>query len=145
MPDERERAESMNDADRDLELALRTLSPSRSSTATIVDPIAAAFAAGQRSSRRALRLWQSATAAAVVIAGGVLLTSPSIRPAFPVVPSDSRVVVATSPPPIEPSAAPSDQSLIMLWQAVRERGVDRLPVSRFAPSPTSVRRANDSL
>jgi hypothetical protein len=89
-------------------------------------------------------VWQSTTAAAVLIASAVLLTAPPTRSSLPSAPSHAGVVLATSPSPSEPPAAPSDQSLIMLWQAVRERGVDGLPVSHFAP-PTSIRRATDPL
>jgi hypothetical protein len=155
MPNERGPADAtMNDDDREFERAMRALSPARGGSGggvRAVDPIAAAFAAGQRSSRGALRIWQSATAAAVVVASGALLTS-TISPSTSLhAPSNPNalVVVATSPAPTEShsessSPAPSEQSLIMLLQAVRDRGVDGLPVSRFAP-PSSIRRANDPL
>ena len=113
----------MSAADRELEAALRSLSPKRT---TDVDPIAAAFAAGRQSARTQVRLWQFAAAAVLMIAIGSWLIPPGAD-------RGSRVVVATAPETIATATSapvvspPSGHSMLMLQQAVRERGVDGLP------------------
>jgi len=123
--EERHDDDEMNAADRELEAALKSLSPKRT---TEVDPIAAAFAAGRRSARTQIRLWQSAAAAVLLVAIGSWL--------MPTGGGDrSRgVVISTAPPetlavvtsaPVMPPR--SGQSMLMLQQTVRDRGVDGLP------------------
>ena len=52
--------------ERELELALRSLAPA----VARIDPVSAAFEAGRRSSRRQVRLWQSAVAALLLVSAG---------------------------------------------------------------------------
>lgn len=62
---------SLSDAERELETALRSLRP----TPARIDPLAAAIAAGRRTSPARSRYWQVAAAAAVIVAvGGAWLT-----------------------------------------------------------------------
>jgi hypothetical protein len=56
----------LNPAERELEMALRSLRPAPAQ----IDPVAAAFAAGCRVARTRLRLWQTAAAAAMIAAAG---------------------------------------------------------------------------
>jgi hypothetical protein len=61
-------------AERDVETALRSLRP----TPARIDALGATVAAGRRTTRKRLRLWQVAAAAAIVIGGGMwLLLTPS--------------------------------------------------------------------
>jgi hypothetical protein len=114
----------MNPADRELEAALRSLSPTRT---TAIDPIAAAFAAGRQSAQTQVRLWQVAAAAVLMIAVGSWLIPAGDD-------GGSGVVVVTAPPetvavvtsaPV--ASPPSGHSMLSLQQTVRERGVDGLP------------------
>ena len=114
--------DDLTPAERELEGALKSLSPKRPAG---IDPIAAAFAAGRRSARTQVRLWQSAAAAVLMIAVGSWLIPPG-QPRTVMV-STARpetVAVVTSAPM---SLPPSGQSMLMLQQAVRERGVEGLP------------------
>ena len=114
----------MNPADRELEAALRSLSPTRT---TEVDPIAAAYAAGRRAARTQVRLWQSAAAAVLMIAVGSWLVPTGgggDRSRVAVTTPPETVAVVTSAPVAAP---PSRHSVLMLQQTVRERGVDGLP------------------
>jgi hypothetical protein len=120
-------------ADRELESALKSLAPSRSSN---ISPIDAAYAAGSRSARRQLHLWQSATAALLLVAIGGWLVPFGGRTSAPPPPT----VVATAPDltnvvmiaSTAPTAAPLPaHSLFMLQQAVREHGTDGLPTTEL--------------
>jgi hypothetical protein len=107
--------------DSGFESALKSVMP----IAAKVDPIAAAFAAGRRSSQRTLRAWQSAAAAMFLLAGG----SWAMRFAT-VPPRTSSAVVAELPATSAPrTQAPGEQTLIMLQRAVDDRGIDGLPAS----------------
>jgi hypothetical protein len=81
---------NLTPADRELEAALKSLAPSRS---TRVNPVDAAFTAGGRSARRQLRVWQSATAALMLVAIGSWLPTRGGRAAAP------PTVIATVPIP----------------------------------------------
>jgi hypothetical protein len=93
--------------------------------AAAVDPIAAAFTAGRRSSQRTLRVWQSAIAVMFLLAGGswaMRFTSVPPRP--------SPAIVIQLPATSAPRAqAAGEQTLIMLQRAVEDRGIDGLPAS----------------
>jgi hypothetical protein len=108
----------LNDEQRELELALRSLPPA---TARI-DPIAAAFTAGRKSSRRQLRLWRSAATLILLIAvGSRLITTARNSAVAPSDISDTTVAIHTPPAP------PAPQSLQVLQETVREKGLDGLP------------------
>jgi hypothetical protein len=111
-----------------IEAALKTLRPA----AARLDPIAAAFDAGRASARRVLRAWQSATAAALLLAiTAVLVPTQRSTPAT-AEPSHAATLFIANPAP---------QSLFRLQQAVEQRGIDALP-SNVPPSVTFI-RAND--
>lgn len=118
----------------EIERALRSLPASR----TAIDPVAAAFAAGRRSTRSTLRLFQTATA---------LLLVASIAPRFISSPSQSlspgqsgggyaTMSHQVSPPEISP------QSLLLLDQTVLAGGLDALPSSTPPAAPPT--RVNNS-
>ena len=62
--------DELNTADRELEVALKSLTPK----ASRLDPVAAAYSAGQRSAQRQTHRWKLATAAIVVLGAGSWLT-----------------------------------------------------------------------
>ena len=118
--------DSINPADRELESTLRSLAP----TSKGVNPIAAAFAAGERAGHRSVRRWQSATALMLLL-GIASQWRPSHTALFH--PSDSHGTLAVSPAR-SPAAQPlSDQSVFMLQRAFGEKGVEALPTIRLAP------------
>jgi hypothetical protein len=108
----------LSPAQRELEAALRSLAPAPAH----VDPLAAAFAAGQRSTRRQVRFWQGAATVIAVLGASLWLGGPPrdsvIREHDP-----SRPMIAAPPPP----RPLSDQSVASLQQAVRTHGLDGLP------------------
>ncbi|HEY4232319.1 MAG TPA: hypothetical protein VGM76_02750 [Lacipirellulaceae bacterium] len=127
--------DELNPAERELEAALRSLTP-----ATVrIDPVAAAFAAGERTARRQLRQWQSATAALVVISACAWFVPVQRGTIF------GRHIEA--PAPIADSVAVvqphSEQSLLKLRQAIWEKGDDGLPAVEL-PLVTPL-RANEML
>jgi hypothetical protein len=104
------------------ESSLRTLRP----RAGQVDPIAAAFAAGQRTRERSRRRWQCGAAVALVL--GLAAHLPRL----------ARTGQPGSPQPLVGSSgfvapAQSEQSLQFLQQTVQDRGVDALPMVRLPP------------
>jgi hypothetical protein len=121
----------LDPAERELEDALRTLSPA----SVRIDPVAAAFAAGRQSVRRQTQLWRSIAAVVSLIGAGVWFLPGRTNDG-----DRFRVSIAVASQP--PTAAPA-QSLVMLQHTVRHQGVDALPQT---PIPT-VRtiRANDVL
>jgi hypothetical protein len=111
----------LNDEQRELESALRSLSPA----AARIDPIAAAFNAGHRSSGHQLRIWRSAAALILLIAvASRLMPSGHNTDIQPHELTESTIALR-SPQLLPEPAAP--QSLMVLQQIVRERGLDALP------------------
>jgi hypothetical protein len=129
MPEHDDQPRGLKPGQRELERALRSLAP----RAPRVDPVAAAFDAGRRSSRRHVQLWRSAAAALLLIAGGSWLIPIGRRGADvtrPVSPGSTLVIHMR---PLQPAPAQPlpDESLIMLQQAMREKGLDGLPAPRL--------------
>jgi hypothetical protein len=105
--------------ERELESAMKSLSPA----AARIDPIAAAFAAGQRSGRRPVRLWRAAAVLMLLIGAGSWLAP--IRHSVVVEPHEfSEPVVVLRPPP-------AAESLQVLQQTVFEKGLDALPTENI--------------
>jgi hypothetical protein len=119
--------EPMNPADRELESTLRSLAPASKG----VNPIAAAFAAGERAGHRSVRRWQSATALVLLL--GIALQFRPGRSVHNVSPRDSGGMVAVTHVQPSPAQALSDQSVFMLQRAFGEKGVEALPTIRLAP------------
>ena len=156
MQREGEQQDDLTPADRELEAALKSLSPSR---ATRIDPVAAAFAAGARSARRQLRFWQSAAAAVFLLAAGTWLVpfhraadarGPTVATTPPMLTTPPRPVdsipatIATAPPTAVPVASPAEtsgHSLFVLERAVRENGLAGLPPTDL-PSIQNLRPAD---
>lgn len=122
-------------AQRELEQAFRSAAPS----AARLDPLAAAFTAGRRSTRRQLRTWQSATALALLVA-----ITPHFLPTtnHPAPKSEPTLLTASTTPPT-PIAPVTDQSILVLQESVTQRGLDGLPPRR-APILRPL-HANDKL
>src|SRR5688572_26113893 len=59
--------DGLNPADRELEMALKSLTPAP----TGIDAIAAAYSAGRRAAQHQLNLWRSAAAAMLLIGAGI--------------------------------------------------------------------------
>lgn len=118
--------DGLNPADQELEAALRSLAPA----AARIDPVAAAFAAGQLAMRRQLRRWQAATAAMVLISAGAWLV-PVQRERLAAIYVGAGAPLADAASAAQPR---SDQSLFMLRQAVWEKGVDGLPAVQLLPA-----------
>jgi len=127
--------DGLTPGERELELAMKSLSPA----AARIDPIAAALAAGHRSARRQLRLWRAAAVFMLLIGVGSWLTR--ARHVAVVPPHDfSEPAVAFRPPP-EPAKPPAAESVLVLQEAVLEKGLDGLPAANI---PTvRVLRAGD--
>ena len=122
---QRDDDDELTPAERELEAALKSLSPKQTPG---VDPIAAAFAAGARSARTQVRLWQSAAAAVLLVAIGSWLIpaggNDRSRTVVVTPPPETVAVVTSAPVALPP---PSSHSVLMLQQTVRDRGVDGLP------------------
>jgi hypothetical protein len=114
--------DGLTPGERELELAMKSLSPA----AARIDPIAAALAAGRRSGRRQLRLWRAAAVFMLLIGVGSWL-APARRSAV-VPPHDFSEPVVAFRPPAEPLAAESVQAL---QEAMREKGPDGLPAANI--------------
>jgi hypothetical protein len=117
--------DELNPAERELEAALRLLTP----TATRLDPIAAAYSAGQRSARSEVRRWRVATATVALLGAGTWLL-----PAGRNLSGEKQVymaVVAAVSPEMRPVP---DQSMIVLRKIVWEKGVDGLAPVQLAPT-----------
>jgi hypothetical protein len=118
--------EDLSPAERELEAALRSLAPA----AARIDSVGAAFAAGQRSMRRQIRTWQSAAAAILLVSTGAwlvpfqrgMMTSRDVGDSAPVAEATNDALPR------------SEQSLLMLRQAVWKKGIDGLPAM---PLPTA--------
>jgi hypothetical protein len=126
--------DGLNPAERELEAALKSLAPA----ATHIDPIAAAFEAGQRSCRRQMRVWQAA-AAALLLAGTGLWFVPAGQQTGAAPSGASASSIAERVELIHPDSAPAkplgDQSLMMLQAAVAARGLDALPEVQLPHTP----------
>ena len=124
MPEQNGLTPQSDQPHQELELALRSLSP----VVGRFDPISAAFSAGRRSARRQVVWWQSA-AAILLVAAGVSWLVPAKHPVIHRAESVQSVALnapeAVTVPPL------SDQSLFMLQNAVRDKGLDGLPASNL--------------
>jgi hypothetical protein len=111
--------DNLNPADREFEDALRSLSPKTAR----VDPIAAAFRAGERSARRTTRVWQSLAAIVVLaLVGSWLIPSfdrPRTAPHF--------LVQLQSPDSAAVVPAVDAHSVLAMQEAIRDRGLSGLP------------------
>jgi len=109
----------LNQEEQELESALKSLSP----TSAQIDPIAAAFSAGRRSSARRVRLWQSSAALILMLAVGTRMLPTHQRA---LVPSSNQFHEDVVFHPQTPQP-PAPQSLQVLQDTVREKGLDALP------------------
>jgi hypothetical protein len=106
-------------AEQELELAMKSLSPS----ATRIDPVAAAFDAGRRSSQKYVRLWRAAAVFILLIgAGSWLAPARHITVVRPHEVSEPAIA-------LQPSQPPAAESLQALQQTVSEKGLDGLPAA----------------
>ncbi len=110
--------DNLNPADRELEDALRSLTP----TNARVDPIAAAFEAGAKSAQHKTRVWQS-LAAVVTVA---LIGSWMIPPAHRSMPGNQFVQMPLSNP-ARVVPAMDAHSVMAMQEALRDRGIGALP------------------
>lgn len=125
---------NLTPAQLEIERALRSLPASR----TAIDPVAAAFAAGRRSLRTTLRLFQTVCAFLLVASiAPHFLASPSRSPA-PLQGGRGYATMAqhVSSPEVFP------QSLLLLDQTVLAGGLDALP--RSTPPAAPPTRVNNS-
>jgi hypothetical protein len=104
----------LNPADRELEEALRSLAPANAR----IDPIAAAFVAGAKSTQHKARAWQSVAAImAVALIGSWMIPLPvRTRPG---------IIQVTSMPIAEKPVNP--QSVLAIERTIGTGGIDALP------------------
>ncbi len=115
--------DGLTPGERELELAMKSLSPS----AARIDPIAAAFAAGRRTGQRPMRIWRAAAILMLLVGVGSWLVP--VRHNVAIQPREiSEPAVAIQPSRPEPLAA---ESLQVLEQTVREKGLDGLPAENI--------------
>lgn len=115
--------DNLNPADREFADALRSLSPTKAQ----VDPIAAAFRAGERSARRTTRVWQ-ALAAVMVLA----LVGSRLVPTFDrATTSPHFVIQLQSPASATVVPAVDAHSVLAMQEAIRDRGLSALPRSEI--------------
>jgi hypothetical protein len=119
---------NLSGGDRELEAALGSLAPDRPAR---LDPVAAAFVAGQRASHRQLRIWQGASLTSGALAA-VLVLATIVRPPAPR-PSGGPIAVAKNIP--SSMQGPADESVLLLQQRVLTGGVDALPPARSIRVP----------
>jgi hypothetical protein len=111
----------LNDGQRELESALRSLHPA----AARIDPIAAAFTAGRYACRRQLHLWR--TAAVLILLVGAASRLVPLQRNVAIQPrdfSENKIALRSEQPLSEP---PAPQSLQALQKIVREKGLDAIP------------------
>jgi hypothetical protein len=126
-----------------VESALRSLAPA----AANVDPVAAAFDAGRRSAGRQVRWWRSAAAVLLLLGAGSWMIPFAHRETDvtrPESPGGSTLVMHKQPKTPAPVQPLPDESLLMLEQVVREKGVDGLPAPLRLPAVRPV-AAGDKL
>ena len=117
--------DELNPAERELEAALKSLSP----VATRLDPVSAAYEAGRRSVQSQVRVWRAAAAAlALVGAGSWLFPNGQNQVAVQQVQVPTVVTVSRE------SAPMSEQSMVMLRKAIWEKGVDGMSPVQLAPA-----------
>ena len=121
--------DGLNPADQEFEAALGSLAP----TNVRVDAIAAAFAAGRRSGRRQLRIWQAA--ATLLLVGGSVW--------FAAGPHVGQMVTPVAVPqfvsrPMRTTEPFSNQSIAALQAVVNAHGLQAIPVVHI-PSAEPVR------
>src|SRR5438477_10615615 len=110
--------EGLTPAQRELESALKSLAPAMAR----VDPVAAAFIAGRRSSQFQVHVWRAA-AAIILLIGAVAVLMPPMR--------SSTVPALVAVPTPSPAFVPvSGQVVLALWLSVRETCLNWL-----APGP----------
>ena len=107
----------LNNSQRELESALRSLSPA----AAKIDPITAAFTAGRRSSRRQLHLWRSAAVLILLVAAASRFMPIGHHAAVRPRDLSESTIALRSPQP------PAPQSEIALQEIVSKKGLDALP------------------
>jgi hypothetical protein len=117
-------------ADRALADALKSISPA----SVTIDPLAAAFAAGSRISRRRIRIWQSAAALSLALASAAWLRpQPPTDRSAPLAVRAEPILVSTTDQPI------SDESVFYLQRAVLQRGLEALPrIANPSPRPVNI-------
>lgn len=117
----------LNSDQRDLENALRSLSPAHSQ----LNAIAAAFEAGRMVRRGQVRILSAVSAMSILLAIGSLLWTQ--RPGFS--PPSTIAVLSKSESRSRFVSSPSGPTLITLEQTLQSHGVDALP-------PTAVPKVN---
>jgi hypothetical protein len=137
----REPEDDLTAAERELEVALGSLSPA----AATVDPVAAAFDAGYATGRSHVQRWRAAAALLLVIGACAWLRAAlpgtgdhGVRPAPPI-----ALATRQTPPELPPLPLPP-QSVLMLRQVVSDGGVAALPPSEL-PAVRATRASTDSL
>ena len=117
--------DELNPADRELEAALKSLTP----RATRLDPVAAAYSAGQRSARSEVRRWRAVAAAAILVGAGTWLV-PATQNWVDGGQRQYPALLAATPeiPPVP------EQSMAMLRKTVWEKGVDGLTPVQLSPT-----------
>jgi hypothetical protein len=118
--------DELGPGERELETALKSLSPARPG----VDAVGAAFSAGRHSGRREARLWRGAAGVFLLALAGSWVVPARHRGGPPVVESPALVSV----PAASSVVRPPSQSLIMLDKAVRDGGLDALPDAGLPPA-----------
>jgi len=129
--------DGLNPAEREFELALKSVVPA----AARIDSIGAAFAAGARSARCQVRIWQSATVLMLAVTAGSWLI-PARRDGV-VQPSgraDYKIARGTPAARFEPLP---QQSVLVLHAAVRKKGLDGLPAPHLPAA--AIIRARDTV
>jgi hypothetical protein len=99
-----------------LAAALKSLSP----VAAKIDPLAAAFEAGQKTGARRTHAWQMATAVSLALCAGAW-----VWPAGE--PPEKQAVAVVAHVEERPLGPISQQSILYLQEAVLRRGMDGMP------------------
>jgi hypothetical protein len=115
----------LNPAERELEGALKSLAP----RAARLNPVAAAYSAGQLSARREVQRWRVATVGMALL-GAVTWLLPVGQSLLGEKQVGGPVAVAVS----AERRPVSEQSMVMLQKAVWEKGVDGLIPVQLAPT-----------